>query len=222
VHIDYKSTRIKQYHKEGRALRTETTINNPSDFGIKKRLTHLPELREIGFSANRRLLRVQRLSHNPIRAADAFHAVHDPIITEDGTRIAGLRLGDRRAHGLLQALLVFRLLPNGFRGRDLRGLLAGLLGRGPDEINTGQISYDLRRLRAHGLIARVPRSHRYHVTDPGLHHAMLITHLHTRILQPGLAQLTDPNPPSPSALRTAASNYQRALDQLTQEAGLAA
>jgi len=222
VHIDYKSTRIKQYHKEGRALRTETTINNPGDFGIRKRLTHLPELREIGFSANRRLLGVQRLSHNPIRAAEAFTAVHDPIITADGARIAGLRLGDRRAHSLLQALLVFRLLPNGFRGRELRDLLAGLLGRQPGTISAGQVSYDLRRLRAHGLIARVPRSHRHRVTDPGLHHAMLITHLHTRILQPGLAQLTDPKPPAPTALRTAARDYQRALDQLTEEAGLAA
>jgi hypothetical protein len=222
VHIDYKSTRIKQYHKEGRALRTETTINNPGDFGIRKRLTHLPELREIGFSANRRLLGVQRLSHNPIHAAEAFHAVHDPIVTADGTRTAGLRLGDRRAQGLLQALLVFRLLPNGFLNRDLRGLLAGLLGRGPDQISAGQVSYDLRRLRAHGLITRVPHSHRYRVTDIGLHHAMLITHLQTRILQPGLAQLTDPAPPVPTVLRTAARNYQRALDQLTQEAGLAA
>jgi len=222
VHIDYKNTRIKQYHKEGRALRTETTINNPGDFGIRKRLTHLPELREIGFSANRRLLGVQRLSHNPIRAAEAFHAVHDPIVADDGTRTAGLRLGDRRAHGLLQALLVFRLLPNGFLHRDLRGLLAGLLGHGPAEISAGQVSYDLRRLRAHGLIARVPHSHRYRVTDPGLHHAMLITHLQTRILQPGLAQLADPKPPAPTALRTAARNYQRALAQLTQEAGLAA
>jgi hypothetical protein len=222
VHIDYKSTRIKQYHKQGRALRTETTINNPGDFEIKKRLTHLPELREIGFSANRRLLGVQRLSHNPIRAAEAFTAVHDPIVTDDGTRIAGLGLGDRRAHGLLQALLVFRLLPNGFLNRDLRALLAGLLGRGPDEISAGQVSYDLRRLRAHGLITRIPRSHRYRVTDTGPHHAMLITHLHTRVLQPGLAQLTDPEPPAPTALRAAARNYQRALDQLTQEAGLAA
>jgi hypothetical protein len=222
VHIDYKNTKIKQYHKEGRALRTETTINDPGDFGIRKRLIHLPELREIGFSANRRLLGVQQLSHNPIRAAEAFHAVHDPIITDDGTRIAGLRLGDHRAHALLQALQVFRLLPHGFLNRDLRALLAGLLGRQPDQLTAGQISYDLRRLRAHGLITRIPRSHRYRVTDTGLHHATLVTHLQTRILQPGLAQLTDPAPPAPSALRAAARNYQRALDQLTQEAGLAA
>ena len=84
LHIDYKHTTIKQYHKEGRALRTETTINDTRDFGIGKRLTNLPALREIGLSANRRLLGVQRLSHNPIRAAEAFTAVHEPIITDTG------------------------------------------------------------------------------------------------------------------------------------------
>jgi hypothetical protein len=222
LHIDYKHTKIKQYHKEGRALRTETTINDPGDFEIRKRLTHLPALREIGFSANRRLLGVQRLSHNPIRAAEAFTAVHDPIVTDTGQRIAGLRQGDRRAHALLQALLMFRLLPHGFRNCDLRDLLAGLLGTTADLISPGQTGYDLRRLRAHGLINRIPGSHRYRVTDTGLHHAMLLTHIHTRLLQPGLAQLTDPDPPAPSILRTASRAYQRALDRHIQDAGFAA
>jgi hypothetical protein len=222
LHIDYKHTKIKQYHKEGRALRTETTINDTGDFGIRKGLTHLPALREIGFSANRRLLSVQRLSHNPIRAAEAFTAIHEPITNADGHRIAGLRLGDRRVHALLQALLVFRLLPHGFRNPDLRGLLARLLGRQPDDIKAGQVTYDLRRLRAHGLINRVPGSHRYRVSDTGLHHAMLITHIDTRLLRPGLAHLTDPEPPAASTLRTAARAYQRELDKLTQEAGFAA
>ena len=222
VYIDYKHTSIKQYHKHGRALRTETTINNTRDFGIGKKLTNLPALREVGFLANRRLLGVQRLSHNPIHAEQAFTAVHHPLITDTGQRIAGLRLGDRRAHALLQALLVFRLLPNGFRNPDLRGLLAQLLGRPPTEITPGQVTYDLRRLRAHGLITRTPGTHRYQITDTGLHHAMLLTHLHTRLLHPGLAQLTDPDPPTPTTLRTAARNYQRALDHLTQQAGFAA
>src|SRR5512133_284777 len=222
LHIDYKHTKIKQYHKEGRALRTETTINDTGDFGIRKGLTHLPALREIGFSANRRLLGVQRLSHNPIRAAEAFTAIHEPITNADGHRIAGLRLGDRRVHALLQALLVFRLLPHGFRNPDLRGLLARLLGGQPDDIKAGQVTYDLRRLRAHGLINRVPGSHRYRVSDTGLHHAMLITHIDTRLLRPGPAHLTDPEPPAASTLRTAARAYQRQLDKLTQEAGFAA
>lgn len=51
---------------------------------------------------------------------------------------------------------------------------------------------------------------------------MLISHVYTRLLSPGLAHLTDPDPPEPTILRTAARNYHRALDQLTQEAGLAA
>jgi hypothetical protein len=49
LHVDYKNSRIKQYHKEGRALRTETTINNTRDFGIGKLLKNLPELRRVGF-----------------------------------------------------------------------------------------------------------------------------------------------------------------------------
>ena len=87
--------------RKDRALRTETTINDTRDFGIGKRLTNLPALREIGFSANRRLLRVQRLSHDPITGADALHAVTDPITTDTGTRIPGLRLGEQRSHALL-------------------------------------------------------------------------------------------------------------------------
>lgn len=84
------------------------------------------------------------------------------------------------------------------------------------------MTYDLRRLRTHGLITRIPASHRYRVTDTGLHHAMLLDHIQTRLLRPGLAQLTDPNPPQPTRLLDAAHAYQQALDQLTQQAGFAA
>jgi hypothetical protein len=49
LHVDYKHSSIKQYHKEGRALRTETTINDTRDFGIGRRLQNLPALREVGF-----------------------------------------------------------------------------------------------------------------------------------------------------------------------------
>ena len=148
--------------------------------------------------------------------------VHEPITTNAGQRTAGLRLGDRRVHALLQALLVFRLLPAGFRNRDLHQLLGELLGRAPGDISAGQVSYDLRRLRAHGLITRIPRTHQYRLSDTDGDHAMLLTHIHNRLLQPGLAQLTDQIPPATSALRAAAHTYQRALDQLTKQAGFAA
>jgi hypothetical protein len=110
LHIDYKHTNVKQYHKEGRALRTETTINDTHDFGLSKRLTNLAALRQIGFTANRRLLGVQRVSHDPIRGAQAFTELTAPVITSDGTRIPGLRFGDSRVHALLQTLIIHRLL----------------------------------------------------------------------------------------------------------------
>jgi len=114
LHVDYKHATIKQYHKEGRALRTETTLNDTRDFRIGKRLTNLPALCEVGFEANRRLLGVQRLSHDPTRGRDTFATVNDPVTTGDGVRIAGVRFADARAHALLSALLAFRLLPDGF------------------------------------------------------------------------------------------------------------
>jgi hypothetical protein len=67
IHVDYKRSRIKQYFKENRALRTETPINDTRDFGIGKRLHNLPALREIGFPANRRLLGVQANQLRPLR-----------------------------------------------------------------------------------------------------------------------------------------------------------
>ena len=198
LHIDYKHTKIKQYHKLGRALRTETTINDaPADFGIPKRLTSLPDLRQIGFTANRRLLGVQTISHDPIRGARAFTALTAPLITPAGTRIPGLRFGDPRVHALLQALLIHRLLPRGFTNRELRTLIAPLLGTTPEDITAGKMTYDLRRLREHGLIARIPHTRRYQVTDTGLHDALLFTHAHDHLLRPGLAQTADPSPPAP-------------------------
>ena len=219
LHVLYKHAQIKQYHKLGKALRTETTINQTTDFGLGKRLTNLPALRQIGYTANRRLLAVQRLSHDPITGAEVLHATCDPIVRDDGARIPGLRLTDPRAQALLHILLVFRLHPAGFTSRDLRALLGELLSQPPGTITPGQATYDLRRLREHGLIQRIPHTHRYQVTDTGLRHAMFLTRACDRILQAGLAQLNDP---APTALRSASRACQAALDDLTQRAGLAA
>jgi len=222
LHVDYKNSKIKQYHKLGKAIRTETTLNDAKDFGLSKRLTNLPALRQIGFTANRRLLGVQTISHDPIRGAQAFSDLAAPIILPSGTRIPGLRFGHPRVHALLQALLIHRLLPRGFTNRELRTLIAPLLGHNPEDITAGQMTYDLRRLREHGLIRRIPHTRRYQVTDTGLHDALLFTHAYDHLLRPGLAQLTDPSPPAPSRLRAAARAYQAAYDDLARQAHLAA
>ena len=143
LHVDYKNSKIKQYHKLGKALRTETTINETADFGVAKGLSHLPELKEIGFTASRRLLDVQRISHDPAEGAAALAALNNPVTSPAGTRTAGMRVTDPRTQALLAALCLFRLLPNGFTNRDLRTCLAPLLGLTPEAMTSGQISYDL-------------------------------------------------------------------------------
>jgi hypothetical protein len=218
LHVNYKHTAIKQYHKEGRALRTETTINDTTDFGIGKRLTNLPALREIGYTANRRLLRVQSISHDPITGADALHTITAPVTTTTGARIPGLRLGEQRSHALLAALPLFRLQPDGFANKDLRTVIAELRAIPPEKLTPGQITYDLRRLRARGLITRVPHTHRYIITDHGLHTAMFLSAVHDRFLPTGLAQLNDPSSPP---LRQASRAYQQAFENLSSTTGLA-
>src|ERR1700736_1369077 len=77
LHVDYKKSRIKQYHKEGQALRTETTINDTRDFAIGRRIENLQELRKIGFAANRRLLDVQRIGHDCFIGEASFQDCKD-------------------------------------------------------------------------------------------------------------------------------------------------
>ncbi len=221
LHVDYKHSTIKQYHKEGRALRTEMTINNPGDFEINKGLTNLPAMRKVGFHANRRLLHAEHLSHDPAAGAQAFTAVTTPT-TVGGQQIPGLRFGDPRAQALLAVLLIFRLQPNGFSNADLRHHLTGILGVDPDTWKPGRATYDLRRLRLHGLIERIPHTHRYRVTENGLHQAMFLTRVHNRLIRAGEAHLTDSQPPTAAPLRAAARAYDTALNQLIQQSGLAA
>jgi hypothetical protein len=222
LHIDYKNSKIKQYHKLGKALRTETTINDTKDFGVARGLSHLPELKEIGFTASRRLLDVQRISHDPAEGAAALAALTQPVISPAGTRTAGMPITSTRVQALLAVLCAFRMLPNGFTHRDLRTRLAPLLGLTAEAMTSGQITYDLRRLRIHGLICRIPHSFRYQVTLPGLRQALFFTRLTQRFLIPGLAELTDPSPPAPTRLRAAARAYEASLDDLARQSGLAA
>jgi hypothetical protein len=221
LHVDYKNTKIKQYHKEGRALRTETTINNTYDFKVGKGLMNLPALREIGFQANRRLLDVQRLSHDCLIGEDAFRRVNEPAVME-GQRASALRFAEPLVQALFSALLVFRLLPRGFSNRELRDHWAPLIGKAPQTITPGQMTYHLRRLRLHGLIARIPKSHRYRVTDQGWRTILFCTRCYNRLLRPGLAEIMPDAASSGTTLRTRFDQLDVAIEQWIADHKLAA
>jgi hypothetical protein len=221
LHVDYKHSKIKQYHKEGRALRTETTINNTRDFRIGKRLKNLPLLRQVGFAANRRLLDVQQLSHDcHIGEATFQQAQRPPVVA--GQRTPALRFGDETIQALLQALLVVYILSPGFKQKELKERLALLLGLDPSTITQGMMSYQLRRLRLHGLIERLPQSHRYRVTTFGLRLALFYTRSYLGLLRPGLSQIMAIEPPGDTRLRSHFEKATAAIQQWCRDAKLAA
>src|ERR1700758_2818078 len=206
LHVDYKKTRIKQYHKEGQALRTETTINDTRDFAIGRRIENLPELRKIGFAANRRLLDVQRIGHDCFIGEAAFQDMQRPITVND-QRAAALRFADPRVQALLHVLLLFLLVQGTFTHKDVREHLAPLLGKKPSQLTPGRITYDLRRLRLHGLTERIPKTHRYRITPKGLRTAIFYTGLYNRSLRTGLGiistRATNPQLPIAKSIRAA-------------------
>jgi hypothetical protein len=220
-YLYYKKTQVKQYLKEGRALRTETTINQPRDFKIGKELTNLAALAEVGYTANRRLLDAECISHDPATGADALDTLTSPVISTTCTYIPGMRFTSHRVQALLSACCALALRPAGFTSRDLRHYLAPQLGKTAEDMTSGQISYDLRRLRAHQLIERIPHSRSYQVTPEGLTIALFLTRVTQRFLIPALAQLTSTGPPG-SPLRQADRAYKAAITELARQASIAA
>ena len=219
LHVDYKKSRIKQYHKEGQALRTETTINDTRDFGVGKSLKNLPALRRIGFQANRRLLDVQKITQDCALGEVALRQVTEPVVVDD-QRAAGLRYGQPRVQALMAAMLGFALQVCGFTNRELRERLAPLLGLRADNISAGRMTYDLRRLRLHGLIERIPKSHRYKLTRTGIITALFFTRTYARVLRSGVAQTIPPEWQDATPLRSAFDGVLNSIDQFVANAKL--
>lgn len=220
LHVEYKRSHIKQYFKEDRALRTETTINDPSDFDVKKGLRNLSHLQAIGRNINRRLLEVQRVSQNCTLSQEGFERVVRPTVTDDGQRASGLPFGDLRVMGLLAALLLFAHVPEGFRNRDLRQSMTHLVGSVIGPYTAAQMTYDLRRLRLKGIIARIEGTHRYLLTTHGVRIASLFTRLNARVLRPAWAALA-PDDTIPRPLNRAFDAVNRQIDAILHQAKLA-
>jgi hypothetical protein len=108
--------------------------------------------------------------------------------------------------------VMFVFVARGFTNQDLRQGYAVLLGQQAGDITPGRMSYELRRLRLHGLIERVPKTHRYHLTDLGLQTALFYTRVYSRILRPGLALLSPQAPAaSPASLQRSFRTAEQAV-----------
>jgi hypothetical protein len=148
---------------------------------------------------------------------DHLDALTQPVVVET-QRAAALRLGDRRVLALMQTLCLFALDPRGFRHRDIRSHVAQLLGRLPQDYGAHAMTYDLRRLRLHGLIERVPRTHRYRITEAGGRLAVLYIRIYARGFRPVASLPTSGTRRGPQSLE----RVDTALTKFLQEVRLVA
>ncbi len=214
----YKHTDIKQYLKEGRALRTETTFNDSYDFAIGRDIKNLGTLREKGDGINARLLEVERGTEEARLSGPELSDLVLPA-RKDGRAVAALRFGDPRVMALHAALVALAHQAAGFSNAQLRRLVAALLSLPLEEYTRARMTYDLGRLAGHGLVERLGRSHRYRLTDAGLRQCAFLTKLADRVLDPGVARCRDA-PGSPA--RTPWRRLESALDAIVHEANMAA
>jgi hypothetical protein len=208
IQAHYKHSKVKQYLKEGRALRTETTINDPGDFGVGRSLnaTNWLALTRIGREVNERLMSAQLAACDCAPDPTTLHQVVSPS-THDGLPAPALRFGEQRVMALLSSLCSYRHLFAGLTNKSLRELVAGFI----PGYTARQMTYDLRRLRRKGLIRRVPGSQHYELTDHGRRIAVFFTKTYTRIINPSLAEL-DPTLPDDIAQRSPLARAWRAYE----------
>jgi hypothetical protein len=197
LNVFYKHSRIKQYLKDGRAMRIETVVNVPRDLGCNARLPNLAELQARARGCNRRILEAERAGQGTVLASPAFERIAYPSTDADGRRTPALRFGDPRVQALAGALCQTLLAATGITNKSLRALMTGLLHA---PYTPGQMTYDLRRLRLAGLIHRIEHTNRYALTPDGLKVAIFYTKLHNRLLRPLLAA---DQPQAPPELRAA-------------------
>jgi hypothetical protein len=218
LHIHYKDFDLKQYFKEGRGGRTEGTFRNPKDFGINKGLANLPYLAKIGRQINRRLLEVERVSHNSGLSGDSIQRVVQATVTEDGKKSPGLKVGQPRVMALFWRSPCSTISSTVFATPMLRAQVTDLLGVDTAEYTSNQMTYDLRRLRLKGLIYRPPRTHRYFVTPYGWKVARLFSRLDARVFKPAMAIFTANDAVLPFPLHRALNSVDAQLDELIYDA----
>lgn len=213
IEFRYKHSRVKQYLKDGRALRIEAVINKPSDLDVLARLHHLPELIDKARQVNQRLLMIEQAGQSCAIGSALYERIHQPY-NREGQRTGALRFGDTRAIALAGALCHVLHAVTGFTNKSLRGLVAGHLGQ---DYSTSKMSYDLRRLRLHGLIERLPHSNTYVLTDEGIRVAVFYTKLQNRLLRP---LLDADKPPASIEIRRALATLGSAVNEYIQNARL--
>ena len=217
IRIRYKHSALKQYLKDGRALRTEMVFNNTMDFGVLRGLKNFARLIEMGNHFNDRLLEQEQISQDCFLSLQQMRELSQSTLREDGQRASALRFADPRLMAVLEVLACHAYIPKEIGNRSLRGAVAQRLEGVFDRYSSAQMTYDLRRLRLKGLIERIGKSHRYHLTDLGIKVVTFFTKLYHRLFAPGLAAVL-PDQVFPSDLANALNRVTEVLQSWSDQA----
>jgi hypothetical protein len=194
IRSEYKDCSIKQYVRDDRLLRTEATSYNTPDLGIGKSIRNLPQLRHVMRGINDRYLAIQQDVLETYIDRGQLARLRQPTISPSGHRTPGLKLDDRRLLAVMQALTCFVHLARGgrFRTRDLHARAAEALGMTTATYRLGQLRYDLAKLRAKGLVVKVPKTQTYRLTPQGFRLCILFLKLFQRVYAPLSAAVLEP------------------------------
>ncbi len=228
IRSEYKDSSVKQYVRDHLVLRNEATSYNTLDRGVGKSIRNLPQLRRLMHGINDRYLAIQQDVLETYVDRGQLARLRQPTITASGRRTPGLKLDDPRLLAVMQALTCFAHLSRAgrFRTRDLHQRAAETLGLSTAAYRLGQLRYDLAKLRAKGLVVKVPKTQTYRLTSQGFRICVLFLKLYHRVYAPFSAAAVRPVPHDAllsddrrCALDQLYAGVDHALDQLLDHLG---
>lgn len=194
IRSEYKDSSVKQYVRDHLLLRNEATSYNTLDLGVGKSIRNLPQLRRVMRGINDRYLTIQQDVLETYVDRGQLARLRQPTITTSGRRTPGLKLDDPRLLAVMQALTCFVHVSRGgrFRTRDLHQGAAQALGLTTATYRLGQLRYDLAKLRAKGLVLKVPKTQIYRLSPQGMRICILFLKLFHRVYAPLSAGVLKP------------------------------
>lgn len=185
---------VKQYVRDHLLLRTEATSNNVRDFGVPKAIDAVPQLRDAMAAVTDRYQSVQQDILETFVDRGQLRELAEPTRLPNGKRIPGLKLDHPRQLALMHALVRFAHIAGGdtFTTRDLHPAAAAALDATTDQYRLASLRYDLSKLRAKGLVEKVPHSRRYRLSPKGYTICVVFLKLFERVYAPLTAGLLRP------------------------------
>ena len=194
IRSHYRNGFIKQYVRDHLILRTEAASNNVNDYGVNKAVENLPVLRKTLSAINDNYLNVQQDILETFVDRGQLRKLAEPTITATGKRIPGLKLDHPRQLALMHALVRFAHIAAGntFTTAEIHPAVVEALGCAPDRYTLASLRYDLSKLRAKGLVAKLPNSRRYQLLPHGYSICLVFLKLFERVYAPLTAGLLSP------------------------------